>query len=98
MSQRVDFLGGVKVNGPNLVDHVPQQVAALHAVRDPREYGSHHVPAIIPISPLKTSQVSNQPRPFCPIRTCGLIVVDKRAESVATDAVFLRSPVTPPIR
>ena len=60
-SQGVDFVGRVEVDAVHQVDHVPQQIAALHAVAQPLEHGGDDVAPLAPaVVPAQTLEIGEQ--------------------------------------
>ena len=60
-AEDVDLLGRVEPDAVHQVDHVAQQVAALHAVGEAPEHGRHHVAAVAPaVVAAQAAQVGEQ--------------------------------------
>jgi hypothetical protein len=94
----VDLGRRAKVDGVDLVDDVPQEVAVDHPVHRSPEHGRDHV---APVATLRLSpqppQVGEEPRPPLPIRPHGLLVVHERDQLVPGEARLVDGPVPPPV-
>ena len=99
MAQGEHLLLRQEVDAVHLVDHVAQQVAGDHVVRDAGEHGRDHLaPPAVSVAAAKPAQVGEQPRSLLAVREHGLFLVDERQEFRAGDAVFLGRPVAPAVR
>ena len=66
VAQRVDLVGGIEVDAIDQVDHVPQQVAADHAVDDAAEDRGDHVAATVAVAALqRPAGRRTDPAPVC---------------------------------
>jgi len=63
----MDLLRGAEVDGVDLVYHIPQQVAADHAVDCAPEDGGNHIPSVSSVGALQTAQVGEEPLALLPI-------------------------------
>src|SRR4030042_3941832 len=86
------------MNAVNLVDDVPEEVAADHAVCTPLKNSGNNIAAVASICTLKTSQIRKESWAFCPIGTHCLFIVNKSSQLVTSDAIFFCSPIPPSVR
>ena len=97
MPQGVDFIAGGEVDAVDLVDHIPQQIAADHAVDDAAEDPGDDVPAVAAVRALEVAQIGEQAGALGPIRAHGFVLVDEGDEFIPGDAVLLGGPIPPAI-
>ena len=96
-TQRVQFVAGGEVDGVHLVDHVAQQVAALHAVVHAAEDGGDDVAALVAVARGELAQVGEESRPMRTVAAQRDFVVDEVQQVVAGEAVLHRRPVAPAV-
>ncbi len=81
----------------DLVDHVPQKVAALHAVIDAAEHGCDYVAAVVAVGACELAQIGEEPRSFASVGPNSLVLVDESQQLVAGDALRVGGPVAPAV-
>ena len=81
----------------NLVDHVAQQIATLHAVIDAAEHRGDHVAAVVAVGTGKRAQIGEEAGPSLAVGPGGFVLVDEGQEFVAGDALWVGGPVTPAV-
>src|ERR1700730_3460031 len=85
------------MNAADLVNHVPQKVAALHAIIDAVEHSCDYVSPIVAVGACQLAQIGEEPRSFFTIRSNSFVLVDEGKQLVAGDALLVSGPVTPAI-
>jgi len=84
------------VDAVDLVDHVVQQIAAVHAVVDAPEDGSDHV--LLAAAPFEAAQIGEQSGAACAIGQGSVIIVDEGLQLVAGHAWIGGGPIAPTVR
>ena len=82
----------------DLVDHVAEQVAALHPVVHATKDGRDHVAAIVSVRARETPQVREQAGTARSVGPRAFFVIDEGEQLIAGDALRIRGPVAPSIR
>src|SRR3546814_8710864 len=86
------------MNARHLVDDVPQQIAALHAVIDAAKHRRNYVAAVVAVRAGKPPQISKKARSLLPVWTACLVLIDEGKKLIARNALRIGCPVAPTIR
>ena len=97
-AEGVHLLTGGEMDSGDFIDDIAQEVAGLHAVRDPfKHIGDDILPAFAGFG-LEAAQISEEPRALGTIGSHGFVLRDELEQFVASNAVSHYSPIAPAVR
>ena len=85
------------MNAVDLVDYIPQKVAADHAVDCTPEDCGDHISPVASVLALQAPKVSEEAWTFGSSGQCGAVLVDEGDERLSCDAILRGCPVPPAV-
>src|SRR5258706_5369029 len=93
----MDLLAGIEMDLVDFVQHITQQVAALHAVVDTAEHRGDDVAAIPSACTLQIAQICEKARTLCTIVASRPFFVNEFEQGIPGNAVGHCRPVAPTV-
>src|SRR5580692_8507616 len=81
----------------HLVDHVAQEIAALHAVIDTTEYGRNYIASVVAVGAGQAAKIGEQAGAAPAVRQPRFVLVDEGKKLVAGNALRVSCPIAPAI-
>src|SRR5579885_53967 len=80
------------------IDHITQQIAALHAVIDAAEHSRDHISAVVAVRTGEPPQIGEEPWSLLTVRSACFILIDECEKLITRNLLRIGSPIAPSIR